>query len=126
MLNTPRDHLKKEPREKTLKYPPIYYQIHTPIDLGMATQEAQGGSGETVRERKRRVLAREKELTVSCKLCITRHVSNTFHAPQCPDSEARQHREVRQESGLKPLTATASSSLPPPKNHTSGQRPVKV
>ena len=53
--------MKKEPREKTLKYPPIYYQIHTPIDLGMATQEAQGGSGETVGERERRVLARGKE-----------------------------------------------------------------
>lgn len=63
-----------------MKYPPIYYQIHTPIDLGMATQEAQGGSKETVGERKRRVLAREKELTVSCKLCITRCITNTFHA----------------------------------------------
>ena len=74
--------MKKEPREKTLKYPPIYYQIHTPIDLGMATQEAQGGSGETVGERERRVLARGKELTVSCGLCTTRCVSNTLHAPQ--------------------------------------------
>ena len=78
--NTSRDHFKKESRENILKYPPIYYQIHTPIDLGMAMWEVQGGSRETVGERKRRVLAREKELTVSCKLCITRCVTNTFHA----------------------------------------------
>ena len=33
-------------------------------------------------ERKRRVLAREKELTAPCELGITRRVSNTFHALQ--------------------------------------------
>ena len=96
VLNTPRDHLKKEPREKTLKYPPIYYQIHTPIDLGMATREAQGGSGETVGEKEESVSQREGAdgaLRARHHQACQQHLSCTA---RCPHSEHRQHHEVRQ------------------------------
>lgn len=125
VLNTPRDHLKKGAKRENVEVP-SYYQIHTPIDLGMATQEAQGGSGRQS-ERKRRVLAREKAPTVSCSSTSPGMSATPFMHRSVQTARLGSTVRDRQESGLKQLTLTAHflSSLPKESTHLV-KRPVKV
>lgn len=127
VLNTPRDHLKKGAKRENVEVPTYLLSdthAHWPWHVYAGSTRRQW---ETVGERKRRVLAREKELTVSCKLCITRYVSNTFHAPQCPGQ--RGSAAPWSQTRVRFETVDSNSLFLPPspsKNHTSGQRPVKV